>query len=202
LSPIYIINDDSAVRSSLVILLRSLGLQARPFAQAADFIEEVDFLDPGAVLADLRMPGMSSHDLLHELRRRDCFWPAIMMSGHGDIALAVPAMKFGALEFLGKPFADEQLVAALQECSCALRAADLRSRQARVARKALGTLSTRERQVFEGVVGGRTSKEIARELELSPRTVESYRETMMAKLGANSLHDLLAVTLPEEGAAR
>lgn len=198
MTPVYIIDDDRDVRSSLVTLLRSLDVTSRPFAGVADFLEELEFLEPGCVLVDLRMPNESGLELLEELRERDNFWPAVMMSGHGDISLAVQAMKLGAIEFLEKPFSDDELIAALEECSRVLPASVSRSRQARARRKALAALSARERQVFEGVIEGKTNKQIAAELQLSPRTIESYRLTMMAKLGAQSLHDLLAIVTPEE----
>lgn len=197
---VYVIDDDREIRSSPVLLLRAQGMNARPFARAEDFLEELPFLEPGCLLLDVRMPGMSGLELLAELRRRDCFWPVVIITGHGEIALAVRAVKLGAIEFLEKPYSDEELQLALGEAFKQLEEATVRSRHARAARQAVSRLSARERQVFDGVVAGRTSKEIAAELKLSPRTIESYRLTMMAKLHADSLHDLLAISSHLESA--
>lgn len=192
--PIYIVEDDREVRSSLVLLLRSQRLEARPFIQAEDFLDELALLQPGIVLVDFRMPGMSGIELLEAMRRRHCFWPAVMISGHGDIAVAVRAIKLGAIDFLQKPFEEDDLMAAIAESSRKLADAVTKSRRS-LARASLATaLSPREREVFDGVIAGKTSKAMAADLDLSPRTVESYRLTMMAKLGARSLHDLLALT--------
>lgn len=191
--PIYIVEDDREVRSSLVLLLRSLKIEARPFTRAQDFLDELAFLQSGIVLLDLRMPGMSGIELLKAMRERHCFWPAVMMSGHGDISTAVQAIKLGALEFLEKPFKEEELLLALEESSRRLTLAVTESRQAQARAKLTDALSPREREVLDGVFAGKTSKAIAAELSLSPRTVESYRVTMMAKLGARNLHDLFTL---------
>ena len=175
------------------MLFRSLEIDARPFASAADFLEELPFLVPGIGLLDLHMERMSGLELLEEMRKRDCYWPVVMMSGHGDIALAVQAIKLGAVDFLQKPFAEEDLIAAIDHSAADLPNAILKSRQIRAERQARQTLSPREEQVLDGVVSGRTSKEIAKGLGLSPRTVESYRVTMMAKLGVQNLRELLAL---------
>ena len=191
--PVYIVEDDREVRSSLVLLLRSLKAEARPFISAEDFLDELAFLQPGIVLLDLRMPGMSGIELLEAMRERHCFWPAVMMSGHGDISVAVQAIKLGALEFLQKPFEEEDLLAALTESSRQLPSAVAKSRRVKARASMISSLSPREREVLNGVVTGKTSKAIAADLSLSPRTVESYRVTMMAKMGARNLHDLLAM---------
>ncbi|HYZ47881.1 MAG TPA: response regulator [Sphingomonas sp.] len=192
-SAVYVIDDDRDIRSSLVLLLRASGLAARAFGRGEDFLDELDFLQPGCVLLDLRMPEMSGLELLAELRRRDCHWPVVVITGHGDISLAVRAVKLGAIEFLEKPFGEDELKTALGEAFRRLEEAALKSKHSRAARQALDRLTTRERQVFEGVVRGQTSKEIASNLSLSPRTVESYRLTMMRKLKAQSMYDLLAI---------
>ncbi|MBO9519365.1 MAG: response regulator transcription factor [Porphyrobacter sp.] len=191
--PIYIIDDDRDVRQALVMLCRSMDLAARPFAGAADFLDDLQYLEPGAVLVDLRMPDISGLDLLSAMRDRDCFWPTVMITGHGDIAAAVQAMKLGAVDFLQKPFAEEDFEAAINECARRLPDAIQRSLHSKANRRELSKLSPREREVFDGVVAGHTSKEIASRMGVSHRTVESYRLTMMAKLGAQRLHDLLAI---------
>jgi two-component system response regulator FixJ len=190
---VYIVDDDRAMRSSVVMLLRADGINARAFASAEDFLEELPFLATGCVLLDIRMPGMSGLDLLAELRSRDCHWPVVIITGHGEINLAVRAVKLGAIDFLEKPYSDEDLQSVLEEAFTKLALTKRRSRSARAARQAFAKLSPRERQVFDRVTVGLSNKEVAAELKLSPRTVESYRLTMMAKLGAEGLHDLLAI---------
>ena len=191
--PVYIIDDDRDVRRSLVMLSRALEYPARPFQGAADFLEELPFLEPGAILVDLRMPETCGHELLSKLRAIDCFWPAVMITGHGDRSAAVQAMKLGAIDFLQKPFTEEEFEAAVEECARRLPGAIQDSLTARASRRALNSLTHREREVFDGVVSGQTSKEIAARLGISHRTVESYRLNMMAKLGAQRLHDLLVI---------
>lgn len=191
--PVYIIDDDKDVRFALVVHCRAMEVFARPFVSAADFLDELPYLEPGAVFVDLRMPDLSGLDLLAAMRERDCYWPTVLITGHGDIAAAVQAMKLGAIDFLQKPFPDEDFEAALQACMKRLPDAIQRSLRARASRRSLATLTPREREVMEGVVAGETSKEIAARLGLSHRTVESYRLSMMAKLGAQRLHDLLVI---------
>lgn len=202
MAPVYIIDDDKDVRLSLVMLCRAMGIEVRPFRAAQDFLDELPFLEAGPLLVDLRMPDISGLDLLAALRKQDCFWPAAVITGHGDIAAAVQAMKLGAIDFLEKPFTDTDLEAVVQECTRRVPRAVLISHRARTKRKLLERLTPREREVFDGVVAGQTSKEIAARLALSPRTVESYRQTMMAKLGAQRLHDLLALAREDEGVPR
>lgn len=194
LAPVYIVDDEKDVRSSLVLLLRSYRIETRQFVQSEDFLEELKFLQPGVVLLDLRMPEMTGTELLLEMRRRNCFWPTIMMSGHGDIPVAVQAIKLGARDFLEKPFSEDELMAALHECSRILPSAISKSRAAQVRDRLLTSLTPRERQVLDGVLAGKTNKVIAAEFDLSPRTVESYRLSMMTKVGARNLSELLNVT--------
>ncbi|MEO1968402.1 MAG: response regulator [Sphingomonadaceae bacterium] len=191
--PVYVVEDDREVRASLAVLLRSMEMTVRPFLGGHDFLDDMDFLEPGVVLLDLRMPEMSGLEMLRQMRAGSCYWPAIVMSGHGDIAAAVEAVKLGALEFLQKPFSEEDLLAALQESIRSFPAALAKSRSALARKKIVSALSTRERQVLDGVIVGKSNKTIAAELGLSPRTVESYRVTMMAKTGARNLHDLLTL---------
>jgi two-component system, LuxR family, response regulator FixJ len=192
--PLYIIDDDRDVRRSLVMLSRTLDIPSRPFQGCADFLDELPFLDPGAIFVDLRMPEQSGHDLLVRLKERDCYWPAVMFTGHGEISAAVQAMKLGAIDFLEKPFTEEEFVAAVRECALRLPEAVQRSLSAKASRLALKTLTRREQEVFRGVVKGQTSKEVAAQLRISHRTVETYRMSMMAKLGAQRLHDLLKIS--------
>lgn len=190
---VYVIDDDAELRSSMFALLRAYNAEVRVFRQAEDFLDVLSSLEPGCVIVDICMQPMSGLDLIREMNRRDCFWPIAAITGHGDIPTAVEAVKLGAIEFLQKPWAESELVEILQEGFRLLPERIDRSRQARAARKVLSKLSRREREVFDGVANGRTTKEIAMALKLSPRTVESYRVQVMAKTGAERVQDLWAL---------
>lgn len=192
---VFVVDDDRSIRTSLVMLLTAQGIEPRPFAEAADVLSELDFLAPGCFLIDLRMPSMSGIDFLEILRERDCLWPAAIMTAHGEIPLAVRAMRLGAIEFLEKPFSAAALEQVLQTAFAQLPEAVARSDRYRAARRVISALSARQLQVFEGVAAGMTSKEIALKHGLSHRTVESYRTDMMVKLGASSLRDLMELKI-------
>lgn len=188
---VYVVDDDRSIRASLVALLNMMGVQARPFVNAADLLDALDSLDPGLLLLDIRMPGTSGIDLLQQLRARHCCWPVAIMTGHGEIPLAVRAVKLGAIEFLEKPFSSDALEGVVRAGLAQLPASVVRSRRAKAAAGLGDLLSPRQRQVFDGVVEGLTSKEIAKRYGLSPRTVESYRLDMMKKLGVERLIELV-----------
>lgn len=190
---VYVIDDDAELRSSIFALLRAYSAEVRVFRQAEDFLDELSSLEPGCVIVDICMEPMSGLDLIREMNRRDCFWPIAAVTGHGDIPTAVEAVKLGAIEFLQKPWGESELIETLQEGFRLLPERIDRSRQARAARMVLSKLSRREREVFEGVANGKTSKEIAMALKLSPRTVESYRVQVMSKTGAERVQDLWAL---------
>jgi two-component system response regulator FixJ len=173
------------------MLLNAADIPARPFAEPRDLLDELEHLPAGVFLIDVRMPGLSGIELLAELRAQDCYWPAAIMTAHGEIPLAVSAMKLGAIEFLEKPFSDALLQEVIATGLRQLPEAAALSARRKAARRLLAGLSPRQRQVFEGVVGGFTSKEIAKRHGLSHRTVESYRQDMMNKLGVTQLVDLL-----------
>jgi two-component system response regulator FixJ len=196
---VYIIDDDRDVRTSLVSLLRSHNIVAIPFGTSNDFIQSLVHADPGCMLIDLRMPGLSGIDLIRHLRRLDCYWPSVVITGHGDISVAVEAIKLGAIEFLQKPFSEEELLAAVEEGFRVLPERVVHSRNARAARRVLSDLTPREMDVFRAIAAGDTNKRIAQELQISARTVESYRQQMMTKLGAERTRDVWAIStmLPE-----
>lgn len=188
---VYVVDDDRGIRTSLVTLLTAYGMQARPFANGEDFLDEFDMLAPGSFLIDVRMPSISGIDLLAAIRGRDCFWPCVIMTAHGEVPLAVRAMRLGAIEFLEKPFTSSALEQVLLACFEQLPGSIAKSERYKAARRIVSSLSPRQKQVFEGVIGGFTSKEIALRHGLSHRTVESYRTDMMSKLGVSSLMELL-----------
>ena len=192
---IYVVDDDDAVRQSLDFLLRTAGFTVRTFESGKDFIESMPSLKSGCIITDVRMPEISGIDLLRRVKAQDADVPVIMITGHGDIALAVEAMKIGAADFLEKPFNDDQLLDAVR--ATLSRDASVAERKAEVAEinDKLATLSNRERQVLEGLVAGNANKTIAFDLGISPRTVEIYRANLMTKMAATSLSDLVRMTM-------
>ncbi|WP_417584905.1 response regulator FixJ [Pelagibacterium sp.] len=188
---IHIVDDEEPVRQSLSFMLAASGWRSRKYASAGEFLDAVDNLDDACLITDLRMPGMSGIELLHHLRAEGHALPVVVVTGHGDVLAAVDAMKAGASDFIEKPFSEATILATLARvCAAAQEENHVRSlRQA--ARAKLDSLSARERQVLDGVVDGLANKEIARDLGLSPRTVEVYRATIMTKMHAHSLAELV-----------
>ncbi len=192
---VHIIDDDEAVRDSLAFLLNSAELTTRTYDSAATFLDRLGEIEPGCVVTDVRMPGMSGLELLQRLTDLQISLPVVVITGHGDVALAVEAMKGGAIDFIEKPFDDDQILAALR--TALTRGED---QQARVGEKAaiarrIAQLSTRERQVLNGVVRGKPNKIVAFELGISPRTVEVYRANLMTKMQAQSVSELVRMAL-------
>jgi two-component system response regulator FixJ len=192
---IYVIDDDDAVRESLEFLLKTAGISARGFDSAKAFLEIIPRVKSGCVVTDVRMPDMTGIDLLRKLNEIKPDLPVIMITGHGDIALAVEAMKIGAVDFLEKPFDDDHLLASVR--AALDKDADAAKRQAQLGdiHDKLAALSNRERQVLEGLVAGQANKIIAFDLGISPRTVEIYRANVMTKMAANSLSDLVRMAM-------
>ncbi len=192
---VHVIDDDEAMRNSLAFLLRAAKVEVQTYESALAFLESLPKIKPGCIVTDVRMPGMSGSDLLKRLRQLKVAMPVIVMTGHGDVPLAVEAMKGGAADFLEKPFDDDALLAAIRAALNA-RASDSERQANRAAiHDKLAALSNRERQVLEGVVAGHPNKIIAFDLGISPRTVEIYRANVMIKMGANSLSDLVRMAL-------
>lgn len=190
-SIVAIVDDEEAVRDGLALLLRTVGLQTRCYANADAFLAEANDNTLGCVLVDVRMPGMSGLDLLDYISaERDL--PVIIMTGHGNVDSCRRAFKRGALDFLRKPVDDDELIDAVQ-LAIRRQAQSRHSDDAKHARAArLETLSTREREVFDRIVRGLSNKEIARDLGgLSPRTVETYRANVFGKLQASSVVELV-----------
>jgi two-component system response regulator FixJ len=192
---IYVVDDDDAVRQSLEFLLRTSGHTVRGFESAKAFLEILPELRSGCIITDVRMPDISGIELLRRVKEHDTDIPVIVITGHGDISLAVEAMKLGAVDFLEKPFDDDQLLTALK--ATLTQDADVAERKAKLSEihDKLSALSNRERQVLEGLVAGNANKTIAFDLGISPRTVEIYRANLMTKMGANSLSDLVRMAM-------
>jgi two-component system response regulator FixJ len=192
---IYVIDDDDAVRQSLEFLLKTTGYAVRGFESAKDFLDILPEVKSGCVITDVRMPEITGIDLLRHMKDNGSDIPVIVITGHGDIALAVDAMKLGAVDFLEKPFDDDQLLAALR--STLSHDADRAEQKAELSeiQDKLAALSNRERQVLDGLVAGSANKTIAFDLGISPRTVEIYRANLMTKMAANSLSDLVRMAM-------
>ncbi|HVZ14712.1 MAG TPA: response regulator FixJ [Bauldia sp.] len=194
-SVVHVIDDDDAVRDSLSFLLVSAGLTVRTHESARQFLDTVTDLAETCIVTDVRMPGVSGIDLLRTLRARGDGVPVIVMTGHGDVPLAVEAMKLGAADFLEKPFDDEALLAAVHAARAGSATSTSRDARAAEIRLRVGTLTDRERQVMDGLVEGHPNKVIAFDLGISPRTVEIYRANVMTKMQAGSLSELVRMAL-------
>ncbi|MBV1699671.1 MAG: response regulator [Hyphomicrobiales bacterium] len=192
---VHIIDDDAAMRESLVFLLRTAQIVAKAFPSAPAFLASLPDPRLSCVITDVRMPEMGGLDLLRRLRDMKIDVPVIVITGHGDVPLAVEAMKFGAIDFLEKPFDDDVLLASVraaleQQQGEAKRHAERADIEGRIT-----ALSNRERDVLGGLVAGRANKRIAYDLGISPRTVEIYRANLMDKMRAGSLSDLVRMAL-------
>lgn len=192
---VHVIDDDADVRQSLAFLLSTVGLAVRVHDSATSFLKILPEVRDGCIVTDVRMPGMDGIELQRRLRSDGNAIPVIVITGHGDVALAVDAMKAGAVDFIEKPFDDEVLIGAIK-AALARRASDReRNAAAAEARARRALLSERERQVLDGLVAGKPNKIIAHELDISARTVEIYRANVMTKMQADSLSALVRMAL-------
>jgi two-component system, LuxR family, response regulator FixJ len=192
---VHVIDDDEAMRESLAFLLGTAGIDVRTYESAAAFLEVADEVKAGCVITDVRMPGLSGIELLQRLRERKVGVPVIVITGHGDVPLAVEAMKIGAVDFLEKPFDDEVLLTSVRSALSQLDRDHKRQAERSDIEARLATLSNRERDVLDGLVGGLANKQIAYDLGISPRTIEIYRANLMTKMQAASLSDLVRMAL-------
>lgn len=190
---VHIVDDDGAVRRSTAVLLRLNGFTTDQWASGLAFVEALDGMQPGCILLDLRMPEMDGMAVLDRLARAGVGMPAVMMTGHGDMAAAIRAMKAGAVDFLEKPAEKAVLLAALSDALDKLAGARDRSSAAQRARSAVAMLTAREREVLTGLADGLSNKSIAQRLGISPRTVEIHRANVMARLEVQSLSHALRI---------
>jgi FixJ family two-component response regulator len=195
---VFIVDDDDAVRDSLRLLMKSVGLRARAFDSAESFLRSYRPETTGCLVLDIRMPGMSGIELQRELARRDYSLPIIFITAHGDIPMAVQAVRSGAVDFVQKPFDDGELVAKIRGAlSESLQRQEDDQERAEVRRRA-STLTAREREVMSQVVQGKANKVIAGDLGVSQRTVEIHRARVMEKMQAGSLAQLVRMVLIAE----
>jgi two-component system, LuxR family, response regulator FixJ len=192
---VHIVDDEEAVRNSLAFLLTSAGFAVRVHQSATDFLAVAPNVTNGCLITDLRMPDIDGIELLKRLKAADAMLPTIMVTGHGDIQMAVEAMKNGAIDFIEKPFSDEVLIESITRAAASAAERVQNAAANDVVRQRIASLSERERQVLQGVVAGQPNKVIAADLGLSPRTVEVYRAGLMAKMQARSLPDLVRMAM-------
>lgn len=192
---VYVVDDDEAVRDSLALLLHSVGLYASVFESARDFLEQVASDQPGCLVLDVRMPGMSGMELVQRLHERNCTLPIIIITGHGDVPMAVEAMKLGAMDFLQKPFRDQELLDRIQQALARSETEWTVARDRDCIRQRLDELTPREQQVLEQLLDGKPNKVIASDLALSQRTVEIHRARIMDKMQARSLATLVRMVV-------
>jgi RNA polymerase sigma factor (sigma-70 family) len=195
---VFIVDDDQEVREAIQLLMESVGVTAVSFASAQAYLEQLDCDRPGCLILDVRMKGMSGLDLQERLAQEPLHPPIIIITGHGDVPMAVRAVKAGAVDFIEKPFNDQTLLDAVHRAfdqdarnrGQALRIADIQERLAR--------LTPREREILDQVIGGKRNKVIAADLGISQSTVEAHRARVMEKLEARSLSDLMRMMMAIE----
>ena len=190
---VYLIDDDQAVVSALKLLLETVGMEAVAYTDPQAFLSQLPSLLQGCIVLDIRMPSISGLRLQERLGELGCKWPVIIITGHGDIDACRKAFKHGAVDFLSKPIDEQDLIDAVQKASVMLEKAQAEAAERAEAADLLGRLTAREREVLELITKGFTSREIAETLGLSPRTVESHRAHIVAKVGTNSVVELARI---------
>ena len=189
---VHLVDDDDAIRRSAGFMLKTSGYQVKTYASGVELLKERE-IDPGCILLDVRMPEMDGLQVQKALQDRGLTHPVIVMTGHGDVTVAVQAMKAGAVDFIEKPFEKAQMLTAIEEGFSRIAQAGRSTKRAEEARVRLQSLTPRERDVLEGLVRGHPNKTIAYDLDISPRTVEIHRANLMSKLGVASLSEALRI---------
>jgi len=192
---VHVIDDDDAARESLTFLLKTARLAVRAYNSARAFLDVLPGAEAGCVITDVKMPEIDGLELVRSLRRRKPGLPVIVITGHADVPLAVEAMKVGAVDFIEKPYDGEVLLGSVRSALSARRTDARRDGERTEIETRLAALTQRERQVLDGLIAGRSNKIIAHELGISARTVEIYRAHVMAKMRANSLSQLVRMTM-------
>lgn len=192
---VHIVDDDAAVRDSIAFSLGTADLNTRTYESAIELLAALPGIEPGCIVTDVRMPDMNGIELVRRLKQLHAPHPVIMITGHADVPLAIEAMKAGVVDFLEKPFEDEALLDAVRRALELHAETEEQDASLVAVQRRLDSLSTREREVLEGLVAGRANKVIAYDLGISPRTVEVYRANVMTKMGARSLSELVRMTV-------
>jgi two-component system response regulator FixJ len=192
---VYVIDDDRDVRRSLSFMLGAADIRSHPFGSGADFLEALPDLEPGCILLDLRMPQMDGFQVMEALAESKIDWPVIVMTGHGEVPVAVRAMKMGAVDFIEKPFSEQALLGCFAQAFALLKDREAASRRRRDAYERAASLTGREKEVLQSLLAGQSNKEIAQFLGISLRTVEMHRGNMMDRMQASSLAEALTLAL-------
>jgi two-component system response regulator FixJ len=192
---VHVVDDDDAVRQALCALLASVGINARAYASATQFLEAANPDMAGCIVLDIRMPGMSGLELQQVLNSRSILLPVIIVTGHGDVSMAVRAMKAGAADFLLKPFNEQELLDRIQQSLETFAATQLENRARQEAAQRFVGLTTREREVLARVMAGQHNKAIAFDLGISEKTVDVHRFNIMRKTGSRTLPELIQLRL-------
>jgi FixJ family two-component response regulator len=195
---VFIVDDDSGVRSSIRVLMKSIGLAATPFASAREFLEAYNPHQPGCLVLDIRMPGMSGLELQEALNDKGAVIPVIFITGHGDIPMAVEAMRQGAFDFLQKPFRDQDLIDRIQKALDQDKETRESLKEHSRIRARIASLTPREKEVLDLLTTGKANKSMAQDLGLSQRTVEIHRAHVMEKMGAKSVAQLVRMVMDLE----
>ena len=192
---VHIIDDDDSVREGLAFLLQCHGIASKSYDSATTFLSHVEQLEPGCIVTDVRMPGLSGEELVERLQSRGVTEPIIVMTGHADVPMAIRALRAGVTDFLEKPFSDEAILSAVR-AALARREdrGEIEAERSRIAAN-LSALSGRETEVLEGLIEGKANKVIAFDLGISARTVEVYRANVMTKMGARALSELVRMVM-------
>lgn len=193
--PVYIVDDDDAVRDAWALLLKTIGIDSQGFGDPLAFLDRVPSLEPGCVLMDIRMPMISGLKVQERLVEAGCDWPLIVISGHGDINACRQAFKNGAVDFLCKPADEQELIDAIQKAQFILTNRSDKSARVYESKGLIATLSEREKEVVDMIARGWSTKEIARAFDLSPRTVESHRANITEKLQTTSVAEITRIVL-------
>ncbi|MEZ5493877.1 MAG: response regulator FixJ [Pseudomonadales bacterium] len=196
---VFVVDDDDAVRESLAFLLKSVGLKVESTASAQDFLKSYNPARAGCLVLDIRMPGMSGLELQEKLKQMDSMLPIIFITGHGDVPMAVKAIKAGAADFVQKPFRDQELIDRIREVLEEDASARVEKMQKAEILKRIDSLTEREREVMEQVVDGKANKVVAIDLNVSQRTVEIHRANVMDKMKARSLAQLVRLVMKARG---
>ncbi|MGQ0588291.1 MAG: response regulator transcription factor [Sphingosinicella sp.] len=190
---VHLVDDEAAIRRSAGFMLKTSGFRVETYESGVELLKRGRDLQPGCILLDVRMPAMDGLEVQQALRDRGIGLPVVVMTGHGDISVAVRAMKAGAVDFIEKPFEKKALLESLEEAFARLLRAERGAEQQRDAEVRLAGLTVREREVLEGLARGLPNKSIAYDLGISPRTVEIHRANLMEKLGVRSLSEALRI---------